>query len=106
MTAACGIAVKGLNLRALFVDSRTGPKIVFEIFPIVAALVIGSQCPAGVIAAMYHAVLAPSIARDTVHNAILVPVHLVQHFLVVGVMAVGHQVTRRFPAFDIAGWDR
>ncbi len=30
----------------------------------------------------------------------------VEHFLVAVVMAVGHQVTGRFPAFDVAGGNR
>ena len=55
---------------------------------------------------MDHAILAARIAGDAVHHAVFVPVHFLEHLLITGVMAVGHQVTGRFPASDIAGRNR
>ena len=80
-------------------------EVVADVLPVVAALVVGAERAAGIVAAVDHAVLAARVARDAVHHAVFVPVHLVQHFLVARVMAVGHQVAGRLPALDVARGD-
>ncbi len=52
---------------------------------------------------MHHAILAPSIAGHAVYHSIFGRIDVFQHLLVTRVMAVGHQVTRRLPTFDVAG---
>src|SRR6266581_5654209 len=103
MALADADAVEGA-FRYFFTD-RIGPglraEVVFEILPVVAALVIGAERAAGIVAAMDHAVLAAWIARNTVDDAVFFPLHFREHLLVAVVMAVGHQVARRFPAFDV-----
>ena len=55
------------------------------------------------VAAVHHAILATDILRDAIDDAVIVPLHLGEQFLVAGVMAVGHQVARALPAADVAG---
>ena len=94
--------IKRIDLAAGVVGLGPGAEVVADILPGIAALVIRAERAAGIIPAVHHAVLAARVARDAVHHAVLVPVHLVQHLLVAGVVAVGHQVTGRFPALDVA----
>ncbi len=105
MTFADGIAIEGLDVAALVIGLGPGPQVVSDVFPRVAGLVIGAESAAGVIAAMDHAVFAARVAGDAVDHAVFGPVHLVQHFLVAGVVAIGDEVTGRFPALDVAGGD-
>src|SRR5437016_2114938 len=55
---------------------------------------------------MDHAVFATRIAGDAVYHAVFVPVDLVEHFLVMLVVTVGHEVAWSFPAFDVARRNR
>ena len=106
MPLADGEAIEGLHFMAALVTRRFRPEIVFEILPVIAALEVGAERAAGVVPAMHHAILAARIAGDAVDDAVFVPVHLLQHLLVTGVMAVGHEVTGRFPAANVAGRNR
>src|SRR5271170_6390565 len=76
-------------------------EVVFDVFPVVAGLIIRAERAARIIAAVHHAMFAARIARDAVDDAILFPLHLREHFLVAAVMAVGHQIARGFPALDV-----
>src|SRR4030095_1906906 len=57
------------------------------------------------VATMDHAVFASRIARDALYHAIFIPIDLLQHLLVGGIMTVGHQITGRLPTFDVARGD-
>src|SRR5258706_7496239 len=99
-------AVKCIHLATCVIRFGLGAEIIFDVLPIVPALIIRSQCRARIVAAMHHAMLASRIPRHPIDYAIFVPFDLLEHFLVTAVMAISHQVTRRFPAFDIPSWDR
>src|SRR5439155_11916329 len=104
MAFADAEAVERVDFMAAFITRRFWPEVVFDILPGVASLIITrAERAARVVAAMDHAVFAARIARFAVHNAVFVPLHFLQHLLVTGVMAVGHEVTRRFPAADVVG---
>ena len=63
---------------------------------------VGAEGAAGVVAAVDHAVFATRIAGHAVDDAVFGPVHFLEHFLVAGIMAVGHEVAGRLPAADVA----
>ena len=52
---------------------------------------------------MNHAVFTTRIPRYSIDDAVLGPINLIEHFLVMLIMAIGHQVTRGFPTFDVTG---
>src|SRR5205823_1701743 len=95
-------AVERVDFLPAFITRRLGPEIVFEILPVVAALKVGAEGAAGVVAAVDHAVFATRIAGDAVDDAVFAPVHFLEHFVVAGIMTVGHEVTGRLPAADVA----
>src|SRR5947209_2134759 len=66
-------AIERNDVAALVVWARLGPKVVFEVFPIVAPPEIGAEGPARVIAAVDHAVLAARVTRDSIDDAVFVP---------------------------------
>src|SRR5689334_10352878 len=96
-------AVEGVYFSALVIRFGFGPKVIFEIFPVIAALIVRAEGAAGIVATVHHAVFATRIAGDSVDNAVFVPVHFFEHLTVTSIMAIGHHVAGRFPAFDIAG---
>ena len=51
-------------------------EVVFEVLPVIAALVVGAERAAGIVTAMHHAMFAARIARDAVHNPVFFPLHL------------------------------
>src|SRR5437667_5118937 len=102
MPFADGEPVARIHFVSALVTRRFWPEVVFEILPVIAALEVGAERAAGVVAAVDHAVLAARVARDAVDDAIFVPVHFLEHLPVAGVMAVGHEVTGRFPAPNVA----
>ena len=77
------------NFLSGIVGLGLGSEVVFDVFPVVAPLVIGAQRAARIIAAMDHAVLAASVTGHPVHHPVFAPVHLVEHLLVAGIMAIG-----------------
>src|SRR5262245_47181885 len=108
MTFADADAIEGA-LREFFACREwlwTRPEVIFEILPIVAALIVRAERAAGIVAAMHHAVFAARVARDAVHDAVFFPLHFREHLLIAVVVAVGHQITRRFPALDVVGRNR
>src|SRR5215471_8591697 len=104
MSLAGRITVKCVYVASCHIRLGPRPEVIFEILPVIAALKISSKRATGIITAMYHAVFASRISRDTVHHAIFAPIHLSQHLVVTRVMAVSHQVAGSFPAFDVTGW--
>lgn len=106
MAFANGTAIKRVYDVTLAERFGFGPEIIFEILPIITALIVGAQSAAGVVAAMDHAIFAAGIAGHTVDDAVFVPIDLLEHFLVGRVMAVGHEIAGRFPAANIAGGNR
>lgn len=82
---------------------RLGAEVVFHVDPGVAGLV--AQRAARIVAAVDHAVFAARIARDAVHHPVFLPLHGPEHLAVGRIVAVGHQVARRFPALDVVGRD-
>src|SRR5947209_955805 len=103
MSFSDGEPVEGVNSSTGGVWLRFRTEIVAEVLPIIAALVVGSERAARVVAAVDHAVLAAGITGNSIHHAVLVPINLLEHLMVTGVMPVGHQVTRGFPTPDVAG---
>src|SRR5258707_903350 len=67
-------SVKSVHLTALIIGFRPSSKVVFDILPVIAALIIGAERAAGVISAMNHAILATRIAGDAVDYAVLIPI--------------------------------
>src|SRR5687768_16956090 len=105
MTFADGKTVESVDVLALEIRLGFGAEIVAEILPVIAALIICAERAAGVVTTVDHAVFAARIASDAIDHAVFVPIDLLQHLLVGAVMAVGHQITRRFPTANIPGRD-
>src|SRR5438876_5779749 len=105
MSFADRAAVKCHHSLAGIVWFRFGSEVVFDVLPIVPALVVGSKSAARIVTAVNHAVLAAGVAGDAIHDSIFGPVNFLQHLLVTTIMAVSHQIAWRFPAFNVAGGD-
>ncbi|MPN40631.1 hypothetical protein SDC9_188169 [bioreactor metagenome] len=54
---------------------------------------------------MNHAILAARITGFPVHHAITLPIDFLEHFLITGVVPIGHQVTGGLPPANVAGRD-
>src|SRR6266850_1799721 len=96
-------SVKSVYLAALIIGLRSSSEVVFDILPVIAALIIGAERATGVVSAMDHAVFAARIAGDAIDYAVFIPINFRQHLLIAGIMAIRHQVTRRLPPFDVTG---
>src|SRR5262245_59091679 len=101
MSFSNGKPIKRIHFQTFLERLRFGRKVVFEILPVITAFVLCSESPARVVTTVNHAILAAWISCDTIDHAVFAPIHLIEHFLVARVMAVGHQVTRRFPSPDV-----
>ena len=95
--------IERLDIRPGAERFRTSPEVIFEILPIVATVGAGAERGAGIVAAVDHAILTARVAGHAINDAVFCPIHLCEHFLVMPVVAVGHEVARRFPAFDVPG---
>src|SRR5262249_16908000 len=63
-------SVEGIDAAALVERLGLGAKVVFDVFPVVPALIIGAERAAGVVSAVHHAILATRVAGNAVHNAV------------------------------------
>ena len=103
MSIACGHAVVCFNrgtFRNLF---GFVAKIVTHIFPGITRLSLQTETCGGFITAMDHAIFATNILGDSIHDAIVLPLHFFQKFGVTLVMTIGHQVARPFPSANVPG---
>ena len=106
MAFADGDTVERFHARAGQIRLGLRAEVVSEILPVISGLIVRSERAAGIVAAVDHAVLATRVARLAVHHAVILPLHFTQHLLVAGIVPVGHQVTRRFPATNVARRNR
>src|SRR5262245_54606906 len=73
VTLADRKSVESINPITFGIRPGFGREVIFEILPVIAALIIRAQRAAGIVAAMHHAVLAARVARDAVHHAVVPP---------------------------------
>src|ERR1044071_9885675 len=66
-------AVKGENFAATAQGFRFRAEIELDRFPSVASPRLQSQCRCRFVTAVHHAIFAATIARDSLHDPILVP---------------------------------
>src|ERR1700694_1905936 len=85
---------------------RFRPKIKSNVLPRVAALRLQAERRGWLVAAMHHAIFAAAVAGHAVDDAVLVPLHLLEHLGVTRVVRVRHQVARAFPTTDVPGRNR
>src|SRR2546430_4373659 len=85
---------------------RFGPEIKLDVLPGIAALRLQAERRGWLVAAMHHAIFAAMIAGHTVDDAVLVPLHVLEHLGVARVVRVGHQIAGAFPTADIPGRNR
>src|SRR6478672_3637100 len=84
---------------------RLGSEVKFDCFPSVAALGLQTKARRRLISAVHHAVLAAAVTRHTVDHSVIVPLHLLQHFCVAGIVSVGHEIAGAFPTADVPCWN-
>src|SRR5258708_544600 len=90
MSFSDGKSVECIHLAALMVRLRPGPEVVFDILPVIAALVIRAERTARIVPAMNHAILATRITSNTIDDAIFIPIYFRKHLLIAGIMAIRH----------------
>src|SRR5438309_11345937 len=61
---------------------RLRTEVELDCFPSVAALSLQAQRCSGLVAAMHHAIFAPSVARDPIDDSVPIPVCLFQQLCV------------------------
>src|SRR5258708_25951190 len=74
--------VVGEHFTAASSRLRLRTKIELDRFPSVAALSLQAQRCSGLVAAMHHAIFAPTVARDPIDDSVPIPVGLFQQLRV------------------------
>src|SRR4030095_6958216 len=74
-------------------------------FPSIASLRLQTEARRWLITAMDHAILAATVFRDAILDSVFLPLHLFEQFRVARIVSIGHQITRAFPAANIARRD-
>src|SRR2546430_4766416 len=98
--------VKGENFAATTGGLRFRAEIEFDGFPGIAALCLETQCRSRLIAAVHHAIFATTVACDSVHHPVSIPLGFFEQFCIAGVMRVGHEVAWPLPSANISRRDR
>src|SRR5947208_12785414 len=105
MTVSAADAVEHDDFAAVAFCLRSRSEIELDVFPGIAALRLQAQGSGRLVSTMDHAIFAAAVPRDAVHDPIFLPLHFLEQFRVARVMRVSHQITRAFPAANVARRD-
>ena len=83
-----------------------GAKVEPDVFQGITGFALEAYRGRGLVATLYHAILASRVLGNAIDHAVSVPIDLFLEFSVSRVVAIGHEVARRFPTHNIAGGNR
>src|SRR5438128_5543018 len=102
MTVSAADAVKHDDFVAIALCFRSRTEVKFDVLPGITVLCLQPQGRSRLVAAMDHAVFTTAVTSDAVYDTISVPLHRLEQLGVAAVMGVRHQITRAFPAANVA----
>src|SRR5262245_60735713 len=83
-----------------------GAKVEPDVFQSITGFALQAYSCRGLVAALHHAILASRVPGNAIDHTVLAPIHVFLEFSVGRVVAVGHEVARRFPTHNVACGNR
>src|SRR5437764_4020289 len=103
MTVTDGDAVKHDRFAASPRGIRLPAEIELDGFPSVTTLRLQAQTCCRLVTAVHHAILTTAVPRDTINNAVSVPLGFFEQLRIARIMRIRHQITGPFPSSNVTG---